>query len=128
MSSFYGTLMLTNGFEEYSEICGKKGNPEAVLPPGGEIAVGQELTDFSQGLDDGFEGELYGFNLVTGPWEGLGRSLFETNFHQCTVRGGGSPPPDIDPHSQLIVDWAKTPFRAYGGAIVAAAKPSCGDF
>ncbi|KAI4465561.1 concanavalin a-like lectin/glucanase domain superfamily [Holotrichia oblita] len=34
------------------------------IPSGGEIVVGQEYTDFDKGLDDGIEGDIYGFNLV----------------------------------------------------------------
>ncbi|KAK9729036.1 Pentaxin family [Popillia japonica] len=34
------------------------------IPRGGEIVVGQEYTDFDKGLDDGIEGDIYGFNLV----------------------------------------------------------------
>lgn len=34
------------------------------VPGGGDIAVGQELTDADKGLDDGIEGEVFGFNMV----------------------------------------------------------------
>ncbi|GJQ69956.1 hypothetical protein Trydic_g22479 [Trypoxylus dichotomus] len=34
------------------------------IPSGGEIVVGQEYTDFDKGLDDGIEGDIYGFNLL----------------------------------------------------------------
>jgi hypothetical protein len=36
-----------------------------VIPGGGEVVVGQEYTDFDKGLDDGIEGEVFGFNLLT---------------------------------------------------------------
>jgi len=35
-----------------------------ILPGGGDVVVGQELTDFNKGLDDGIEGEIFGFNMV----------------------------------------------------------------
>lgn len=31
---------------------------------GGDIVVGQEYTDFDKGLDDGIEGDVFGFNFV----------------------------------------------------------------
>lgn len=31
---------------------------------GGDIVVGQEYTDFDKGLEDGIEGDVYGFNFV----------------------------------------------------------------
>ncbi|XP_026276047.1 uncharacterized protein LOC113204887 [Frankliniella occidentalis] len=34
-----------------------------VLPGGGDVVVGQEYTDFDKGLDDGVEGEVFGFHL-----------------------------------------------------------------
>ncbi|XP_046396561.1 C-reactive protein 1.4-like [Ischnura elegans] len=120
-------LLFFDGGLRGKAVYSAKGDPEAVLPAGGEVAVGQELTDFDQGLDDGFEGELFGFNLATGPWEGLGKTLYETSYNQCTLRGGGSPPA-TDGKSTLLVDWAKTPIRAYGGLLVSPAKASCGNF
>ncbi|XP_069692068.1 sushi, von Willebrand factor type A, EGF and pentraxin domain-containing protein 1-like [Periplaneta americana] len=36
-----------------------------IIPGGGDVVVGQEYTDFDKGLDDGIEGEIYGFNLLT---------------------------------------------------------------
>ena len=33
------------------------------LPAGGDVVVGQEYTDFDKGLDDGVEGEVFGFYL-----------------------------------------------------------------
>lgn len=36
-----------------------------VIPGGGDVVVGQEYTDFDKGLDDGIEGEVFGFNLLT---------------------------------------------------------------
>ncbi|KAJ1522554.1 hypothetical protein ONE63_001740 [Megalurothrips usitatus] len=46
-----------------------------VVPGGGDIVVGQEYTDFDKGLDDGIEGEVFGFHLfrtATPPVHGLG--------------------------------------------------------
>lgn len=37
------------------------------LPPNGDIVVGQEYTDFDKGLDDGIEGDIYGFNFILSP-------------------------------------------------------------
>lgn len=37
------------------------------IKSGGDIVVGQEYTDFDKGLDDGIEGEIYGFNFVLSP-------------------------------------------------------------
>lgn len=34
------------------------------IPSGGDIVVGQEYTDFDEGLDDGIEGSILGFNLL----------------------------------------------------------------
>lgn len=34
------------------------------IPKGGDVVVGQEYTDADKGLDDGIEGDIYGFNLV----------------------------------------------------------------
>ncbi|KAK5646905.1 hypothetical protein RI129_005369 [Pyrocoelia pectoralis] len=34
------------------------------IPKGGDIVVGQEYTDFDKGLDDGIEGDIFGFNMV----------------------------------------------------------------
>lgn len=36
----------------------------AVIESGGDIVVGQEYTDFDKGLDDGIEGDIFGFNFV----------------------------------------------------------------
>lgn len=35
-----------------------------ILPKEGDIVVGQEYTDFDKGLDDGIEGDIFGFNMV----------------------------------------------------------------
>lgn len=35
-----------------------------IIPSKGDVVVGQEYTDFNKGLDDGIEGDIYGFNLV----------------------------------------------------------------
>ncbi|KAF5283749.1 hypothetical protein FQR65_LT02643 [Abscondita terminalis] len=34
------------------------------IPEGGDLVVGQEYTDFDKGLDDGIDGDIYGFNLI----------------------------------------------------------------
>ncbi|XP_022918829.2 uncharacterized protein [Onthophagus taurus] len=34
------------------------------IPEGGDIVIGQEYTDFEKGLDDGIEGDIFGFNLI----------------------------------------------------------------
>lgn len=34
------------------------------LPPLGDLVLGQEYTDFDKGLDDGVEGEVFGFNVA----------------------------------------------------------------
>ncbi|XP_077302541.1 pentraxin-related protein b6 isoform X1 [Arctopsyche grandis] len=36
----------------------------SVIPGGGEIVLGQEYTDFDKGLEDGIEGEIFGFNMI----------------------------------------------------------------
>lgn len=35
-----------------------------ILSKDGDIVVGQEYTDFDKGLDDGIEGDIFGFNMV----------------------------------------------------------------
>ncbi|XP_018330768.1 uncharacterized protein LOC108740788 isoform X2 [Agrilus planipennis] len=37
---------------------------DVIIPEGGDIVVGQELTDMDKGLDDGIEGTIFGFNMV----------------------------------------------------------------
>ncbi|KAF5298310.1 hypothetical protein FQA39_LY11794 [Lamprigera yunnana] len=34
------------------------------IPRGGDMVVGQEYTDFDKGLDDGIEGDIFGFNMI----------------------------------------------------------------
>ncbi|KAL3282962.1 hypothetical protein HHI36_006120 [Cryptolaemus montrouzieri] len=34
------------------------------IKEGGDIVIGQEYTDFDKGLDDGIEGDIFGFNFV----------------------------------------------------------------
>nr|XP_023021861.1 uncharacterized protein LOC111510197 [Leptinotarsa decemlineata]XP_023021862.1 uncharacterized protein LOC111510197 [Leptinotarsa decemlineata] len=36
----------------------------AIIQGGGDIVVGQEYTDFDKGLEDGIEGDIFGFNFV----------------------------------------------------------------
>jgi hypothetical protein len=194
-----------------------------VIPGGGDAVVGQEYTDFDKGLDDGIEGEVFGFNLLTSkpnashdshilsrlktqdnaldfpqshyvvnsakapswltPLQGLrttlrglpsyknlirwpediglswkmsrgnpgasnfrwpdsdrnhrapeetraagvelnpGLELVEKSYSQCVLRRG-SP---VD-KSRLLIAWASTPVRVFGGAVIKIAKPVCGDF
>jgi hypothetical protein len=197
-----------------------------VIPGGGDVVVGQEYTDSDKGLDDGIEGEVFGFNLMTSdpsasrlslfktqgnalvpppkphvtnsakgprwlylrPLQGLevaltadasdkklvrwpeegtlsrkaskdnsgstavrwpdnhrktvrtlqatarqardtsvrlnpGLELVEKSYRQCTAMRG-SPVEE----SRLLVAWATTPVRVFGGAIIKKAKAVCGDF
>jgi hypothetical protein len=200
---------------------------DLVISGGGDAVVGQEYTDFDKGLDDGIEGEVFGFNLLTSkpnvrhdssivswfktqenafvlpqphyvvdsakapiwnlrPLQGLrttfrglvsdklvrwpedtrssgkvskhnptasivrwpdshetrraprtrtrekrdasvelnpGLELVEKSYRQCTARRG-SPVDD----SRLLIAWASTPVRVFGGAVITAAKPVCGHF
>ena len=186
-----------------------------MIPGGGDVVVGQEYTDSEKGLDDGIEGEVFGFNLLTSelsssrlslfrdhgntllplrkPYatnsaEGLavalravasykksirwpeaarssgkaskgnsgsttiswpdnhretgralqatekqvrdeslrlnpGLELVEKSYRQCAAMRG-SPVEK----SRLLVAWASTPVRVFGGAIIKKARPVCGDF
>lgn len=182
--------------------------------------VGQEYTDFDKGLDDGIEGEVFGFNLLTSKpsvtrdsqilswsktrnnalivpqphyqvnsaktpswatfrypqllqttlrglpreknlirwpkdtvfsWKALrgnpgssnikwpqdrtsetrdadvdldpGLELVKKSYSHCAARRG-SP---VD-ESRLLIAWARTPVRVFGGAIITTARPVCGDF
>jgi len=49
-----------------------------VIPGGGDVVVGQEYTDSEKGLDDGIEGEVFGFNLLTSEIDAGSLSLFQT--------------------------------------------------
>jgi hypothetical protein len=201
-----------------------------VIPGGGDVVVGQEFTDFDKGLDDGIEGEVFGFNLVTSeprassgsqslPWfktqgnalnlpqkhhvisgakgpsrltlrplhwlratpiaPSRGKKLFrwpEDTRHSRKVSGGDSRSSFIrwpDDHRRsrrtpqektretrdaimglnpglelvkksysqcaarrgspvdgghLLIAWASTPVRVFGGATIERARPMCGDF
>jgi hypothetical protein len=188
--------------------------------------VGQEYTDFEKGLDDGIEGEVFGFNLLTSDLSAIRLSRFETQSkalvpprtHYATnsakvpswlplralqglhleLKGAASDKrlirwpedtvssrkaskgnpgvipvrwPDDDRNdggalhakvrlvrdaslrlnpglelversysqcaemrgsplekSRLLVAWASTPVRVFGGAIIKKANPVCGDF
>ncbi|PNF27594.1 hypothetical protein B7P43_G02274 [Cryptotermes secundus] len=201
-----------------------------VIPGGGDVVVGQEYTDFDKGLDDGIEGEVFGFNLLTSEptsshgsrgvsslpaydnalvlprnhyvinsaeesswlspiprqqsrvtlrvlssdkklirwpeetkrsekvlrgdpgtsrvrWPSdhrnsrrappvrnretrdasvvanPGLELVRKSYRQC-VEMRGSP---VD-QSRLLIAWASTPVRVFGGAVIKSAKPVCGDF
>jgi hypothetical protein len=48
-----------------------------VIPGGGDVVVGQEYTDSEKGLDDGIEGEVFGFNLLTSELDAGSLSLFK---------------------------------------------------
>ena len=97
----------------------------AVIPGGGDVVVGQEYTDFDKGLDDGIEGEVFGFNLVSSfnkhHW--LNEQLVYNSFQQCSA-GRGSPVSK----KHLLISWAFSPVRVFGGAIIRRAKPLCGYF
>ena len=190
-----------------------------MIPGGGDVVVGQEYTDSEKGLDDGIEGEVFGFNLLTSELAASSPSLFKTqgnvlvplrtyyatrsanlptrlfirplqglemelrpaasdmklirwpenrrcsgkaptvrwpDYHRMTSRGlratvrqvrdasvrlnaglelvekgysqcaamRGSPVEK----SRLLVAWASTPVRVFGGAIIKKAKPVCGNF
>ncbi|PSN30819.1 hypothetical protein C0J52_23362 [Blattella germanica] len=102
-----------------------------VIPGAGDVVVGQEYTDFDKGLDDGIEGEVFGFNLVTSSnklsWLHAnldpGLELVERSYHQCSA-GRGSPMN----RKRLLVSWASTPVRVFGGAVIKRAKSTCGNF
>jgi len=49
-----------------------------VIPGGGDVVVGQEYTDSEKGLDDGIEGEVFGFNLLTSELDAGSLSLFKS--------------------------------------------------
>ncbi|KAK9869706.1 hypothetical protein WA026_003446 [Henosepilachna vigintioctopunctata] len=59
------------------------------IASGGDIVVGQEYTDFDKGLDDGIEGDIFGFNMVlsasshdfTQPSTNLHNSLNKRSSH-----------------------------------------------
>jgi hypothetical protein len=197
-----------------------------VIPGGGDVVVGQEYTDFDKGLEDGIEGEVFGFNLLTSEptashgaqgltwfpahgnalvlpqnhnemssaeepsrlydsratlralpsrkklirWpEGTGlsrrvrrggdpdvSSLRWPDNHrsgrraaQVSFRETGAPTVVTNPglelvtksyrqcsdmrgspvdQSRLLIAWASTPVRVFGGAIIKGAKPVCGNF
>lgn len=50
-----------------------------MIPGGGDVVVGQEYTDSEKGLDDGIEGEVFGFNLLTAELYANSLSLFKTH-------------------------------------------------
>jgi len=45
------------------------------------VVVGQEYTDSEKGLDDGIEGEVFGFNLLTSELDAGSLSLFNTQHN-----------------------------------------------
>ncbi|XP_049944505.1 uncharacterized protein LOC126426663 [Schistocerca serialis cubense] len=129
------------------------------LPPGGDVVVGQEYTDQEKGLDDGIEGELFGFNLLMFsklewhtlqerrsapfPWyrrypsrppgrissssrafQAAAARLVHSGFEQC-AQGRGSIP---DAGLPLLVAWARSPVKVFGGAVLLPARPVCGHF
>nr|CAD7432456.1 unnamed protein product [Timema monikensis] len=108
------------------------------IPGGGDVVVGQEYTDFDKGLDDGIEGEVFGFNLVRGAHlRPSGRphgnelevnppdhELIVRSYGDCVARRGA---PVSDKRS-VLVSWTRTPVAVFGGAVIAEARPVCGDF
>nr|CAD7438318.1 unnamed protein product [Timema bartmani] len=103
------------------------------IPGGGDVVVGQEYTDFDKGLDDGIEGEVFGFNLVRGAHlrpsgRPYGNEL-ETNYpdHELIVRSYGDcvarrGAPVSDKRS-VLVSWTRTPVGVFGGAVITEARP-----
>jgi hypothetical protein len=57
--------------------------------------------------------------VVTNP----GLELVEKSYRQCADMRG-SP---VD-QSRLLIAWANTPVRVFGGAVIKGAKPTCGNF
>lgn len=57
-----------------------------MIPGGGDVVVGQEYTDSEKGLDDGIEGEVFGFNLLTSELDAGSLSLFETQHNTFVPR------------------------------------------
>jgi hypothetical protein len=55
--------------------------------------------------------------------ESPGLELVHKSYRQCVERRG-SP---VD-KGRLLIAWASTPVRVFGGAIIKGAKPVCGDF
>lgn len=187
-----------------------------MIPGGGDVVVGQEYTDFDKGLEDGIEGEVFGFNLLTASHGSQGLAWFPShdnalvlpqNHYETNSAEGPSPlslssgtlralssgkkrirwPEDAtsrsrkvprgvrwpDNHrngrrapqvrfrergapsvvtnpglelveksyrqcadmrgspvdqSRLLIAWANTPVRVFGGAVIKGAKPTCGNF
>lgn len=52
-----------------------------------------------------------------------GLELVRKSYRQCAEMRG-SP---VD-QSRLLIAWASTPVRVFGGAVIKGAKPVCGDF
>lgn len=52
-----------------------------------------------------------------------GLELVRKSYRQCAEKRG-SP---VD-QSRLLIAWASTPVRVFGGAVIKGAKPVCGDF
>nr|CAD7586414.1 unnamed protein product [Timema genevievae] len=124
---------------EYNVVEGTYGTLRGLrIPGGGDVVVGQEYTDFDKGLDDGIEGEVFGFNLVRGAHlrpsgRPYGNEL-ETNYpdHELIVRSYGDcvarrGAPVSDKRS-VLVSWTRTPVGVFGGAVITEARPVCGDF
>ncbi|KAJ8875181.1 hypothetical protein PR048_023076 [Dryococelus australis] len=100
---------------------------------GGDVVVGQEYTDADKGLDDGVEGEVFGFNLVRGAHHKQARSLGSEwpdqelrrrGYKDCAARRGTP----VSDKRALLVSWASSPLAVFGGAIVSVARPLCGHF
>lgn len=57
----------------------------AKIKGGGDIVVGQEYTDFDKGLDDGIEGDVFGFNFVLSPTTFTSHDDFPSRGHHAEV-------------------------------------------
>nr|CAH7761760.1 unnamed protein product [Callosobruchus chinensis] len=75
------------------------------IPPHGDLVVGQEYTDFDKGLDDGIEGDIFGFNMV----------LASTTTHYTSPEYHHIPPPgNLKLPVPLVID-SKSPSKAHFG-------------
>nr|CAH7721291.1 unnamed protein product [Callosobruchus chinensis] len=75
------------------------------IPPHGDLVVGQEYTDFDKGLDDGIEGDIFGFNMV----------LASTTTHYTSPEYHHIPPPgNLKLPVPLVID-SKSPSKVHFG-------------
>nr|CAI5834740.1 unnamed protein product [Callosobruchus analis] len=75
------------------------------IPPNGDLVVGQEYTDFDKGLDDGIEGDIFGFNMV----------LASTTTHYTSPQYHHIPPPGKLKLPVPLVINSKSPSKAHFG-------------